>query len=424
MKTLAIFYLKASLFSIIKILGLGLSALIVFKFIPLVDPVDKEDFFRFVIIYFLPFIYFLGKKNLIAYSINWILQTPIKKLDIVLVNGLVNFVKIILYLIAADTLLYLYSFDTQKMLISNIIRYSSIILKTDHSTSSIFLLIFLFMAFLIVCFTIIKPRSQRTREDYQIPSLKMDLETLKIFGMILIVLLIGGALGPLVVEYLPSLLLVAIFFAFILTAATAATLRAINHSMFSLENNFKMFLITTFVFSGLLVLSAHRDIHSTTFSLKKKVNAQQLLGSHLFNTQDIIIHDFKTVHKSLRGTSNSDLKALMEDLPAITKRDIHVIWVKSCLEKKDFSCELATQTREKNEVNPTREELLRTSCPNELRSCFMLAIETKNKEESESLFDKVKSECADRIKEENKIVCKEFELYRSKYEESKTKASL
>jgi hypothetical protein len=418
MITLTNFYLKAAL----KLIGLlfiaSLCLMLVFKVMPGIEPKEKEVFFIFCIKYLMPLYYFFSQKALIASNLDWVLLTPVKKSHVIFANGIVNICKVILFIIFADLITYLYSFDINDLFVIHIAEVINEALEWDFTTITFFINIIFLSFFILICFGMIRARARRARGDYKFPHFKLNLKTLKTISCILLFGFAGLLAAPYLIDHLPGLLILSGFYAFALSAGIVTTLDAVNFKQSKMSKNLNLVLITFILMTAVLTLLCYRDINSPTLAVQSKQRILGLLGPHLFNAKAIIVEQIKNGHSSLNEMEPRILRMSLDDMDDKTKKSIKENWIKLCLERKDFVCSLAADLMGHGEENPSRLDLVRPACPRDLRSCFIIYAATKNYDKvgSQEKLQIVAAACKDKDKilKENKWMCKDYHRYHSK----------
>jgi hypothetical protein len=374
MKLLQFFYSRV----FIEIIKFFVGAIVISLLIQVspLEPETKDSFIKFFVYFVFPVIAYFNRKVYLPASLEWILLTPTKKVNIVLSHGVLNVSKIIFIVVLVNIFFLIYHQDFKLipiMSLWNEISEAETSMYSRSSTSSwIYSLVFigLCLFFVVGIFpsyvhTMQEKLSHRTSKDF-----KENLKKIIPYLLVVPFLLFIFTEDQIVDAYLPDVIKVSAALAAIFIGAVSSTLHTIR--FYVSKKALSLIAIVSFIsMSSFLSIHSLNDIRSNDLRISDKLKSLEYLGGYAPESEALIEKELMGAGPSLTELHKFQLKSFFSSTDRVEMFNrVATHWKILCKKQKDYTCRLTAYLNSFD--RPTSVDFVRQSCPNDLGSCQMV----------------------------------------------------
>jgi len=407
MNKLLLFFLPKAVKEISKLFGVVLVGALVIHLMP-IDK-DLKVFFVGCLLGIFPFIIYFNRAIYLPVSLDWILLTPIKKLHIILVHGLINIFKITFALLLIFIFYLIYSpgdfgpWYAEKNFVGAVSNMSA---ENFTYWIGFFGLLGIFVFGILPNYV----QAVQDKKNYQVKiSLKEKLKKLMVLSPLL--LFASGVFSDDqdIEYYFADFIKIGCLLVFTLFFAIDSTLRSLRY-YFPKNKLYIGGILLCVLFCSFLRSYASRDILSKNIDTSDKIESLLFLGAYSGELDQVIGKDLLASGPELAKLTSTSLKPLFNHDRKGIYLQLAENWQLSCAHRKDFTCRLLYYLQTIDPKKVVKLDLVISACPNDLRSCLIVFDhpEVPVDEQNRALAELTES-CKDNKNEIEKIVCSSFE---------------
>jgi hypothetical protein len=411
MNNLLKFFIPKASFEIAKFFGFALALVGAIHLLP-IGQAGKVGATIFIMSLLFPLVSYFNHVMYLPASLEWILLTPTKKLQIVFVHGILNIFKIILMYSLAILFFLLYEPQI-------IIKPIEMFLAEEGAQTFTRTSVLEFMTWFIIygisglfIFGILPNYVQaiQQRQNYHINK-PVNEKARTLIGTLIFVVFGFLFLNETIESetFLPWLVKMSFIFVIAVFGAIYSTLNSLRF-YFPKKKYYMAAGISLVLVSSFLYQYSSRDVKAKNLHVSDKIESLNFLGIYSSGLEKVIVDEFMASGPSLQLLSSSPLKNFFDGEVRKTQfLPVMANWEKLCGSRKDFTCRLAYNMHSIQLDKPYSLDLVAQGCPNDLGSCLILYDHKESTPEARQMATEVlKGRCEKNNNEFEKNFCKKF----------------
>lgn len=417
MNKLLKFFLPKAGFEIAKFFVFALALVGAFHLLP-IDQTSKAGATIFTMILLFPLVSYFNHVMYLPTSLEWILLTPTRKLQIVLAHGTLNIFKIILMYSLAILFLFLYEpkIVTKSFEFFSGEEGSQFFNRTSVAECLTWVMVFGLAGLFIFGILPNYVQAIQQRQNYHVK--KPVTEKARTLVGTSILVIFGFLVLNETVEsetYFPWFLKLGVFISAALFGALYSTLKSLRY-YFSKQKFYTAAGISFVLISFFIHQYASRDVKAQNLHVFDKIESLNLLGVYSSGLEKVIVEEFTASQPNLQLISTETLRQFFDG----EVRKTHFLpvmanWEKLCGLRKDFTCRLAYHMHSIEFNKPYQLDLVMQGCPKDLGSCLILYVHKESSPEIRKMAtDVLQGRCENNKNEFELNFCEKFNSMETK----------